>query len=193
MKSNVTTGKGDAGKTTALDGSAFEKSHPMMEAVGTLDALRAQTAQLRLQLQEQYPGELIEINFLLFLLHTYFLIGTTISDPYIRKPEWRRGEVTKAHLDRLEEEQQRLESGLNLPHSFIVSATNTVAAQADITASAARTFERRLVAFCLSMPDVHIPVCMAFTNRLSDYFFVLARHLERGHHQPVNYGLLEEM
>ena len=55
MKSNVTTGKGDSGQTRALDGTQFEKCHPMMEAVGTLDTLRTHTALLRLQLQEQYP------------------------------------------------------------------------------------------------------------------------------------------
>lgn len=192
MKSKVTTGKGDAGNTKALDGDAFGKNHPMMEAVGTLDMLRAQTALLRLQLQEQYPGELPEINFLLYLSHLYFLIGTTISDPYIRKPEWRRGEIRKEHLLRLEEEQERLESELNLPQSFIVSATDMVAAQADITAVCARTFERRFVAFSEATPDFYMPVCLAFVNRLSDYFFVLGRHLEHGRHQPVNYGLLED-
>lgn len=191
MKSNVTTGKGDSGQTRALDGTQFEKCHPMMEAVGTLDTLRTHTALLRLQLQEQYPDETGQIDFLLLLLHTYFLIGTTISDPQMRKPEWHRGEITMEHLQRLESEQQRLEEGLTLPHSFIVSATNPVAAQADVTASAARTFERRLVAFCQSTPEFQHPACLAYINRLSDYFFLLARHLEKGHHQPVDYSILD--
>ena len=193
MKSNITTGQGDAGRTTALDGSAVDKSHPIMNAVGTLDALRAQTALLRLQLQEKCPEELSEINFLLFLLRTFFLIGTAISDPHGRKPECRHSEITQEHLERLESEQERLESGLQLPRAFIVSATNIVSAQADITASAARTFERSLVALCQTMPDFNNPICLAFANRLSDYFFVLARHIEKGHHHPVNYSSLDEL
>lgn len=191
MKSNVTTGQGDSGQTRALDGALFEKCHPMMEAVGTLDTLRTQTALLRLQMQEHCPDETGQIDFLLFLLHTYLLMGTTISDPQVCKPESHRGEITMKHLLRLEMEQQRLEEGLTLPHSFIVSATNPVAAQADITASAARTFERRLVAFCQSTPDFQNPTCLAYINRLSDYFFILARHLEKGRHQPVDYSVLE--
>ncbi|MCK5861530.1 MAG: ATP:cob(I)alamin adenosyltransferase [Candidatus Hydrogenedentes bacterium] len=187
MKSKLTTGQGDTGKTRTLDGRVLAKSHPALEAVGTLDALRTQTALLRLQLQKKEPEECSEINFLLFLLHTYPLIGTAISDPYIHKPEWRRGELEEKHLHFLEEEQKRLEAELNLPREFIVSATNILAAQADCTAVAARTFERRLVAFCQSTPDFDIPICLAFTNRMSDYFFVLARYLEKGHHEVVTY------
>ena len=193
MKSNITTGQGDTGKTTALDGSTVDKSHPIMNAVGALDALRAQTALLRLQLQEKYPEELSEANFLLFLLHTFFLIGTAISDPHGRTPKGRHSEITQEHLDHLESEQERLESGLQLPHAFIVSATNIVSAQADITASAARTFERNLVAMCQTMPDFNKPVYLAFANRLSDYFFVLARHVEKGHHHPVNYDSFKKL
>ncbi len=191
MKSNITTKQGDAGHTKALDGTTFDKSHPMIEAVGALDALRAETAMMRLQLQANNPDALTEIGFLHFLLHTYFLIGTEISDPYGRKPEWRRGEITREHLERLEAEQERMESGLRLPRAFIVTATNILAAQADIVASTARTFERRMVAFSAVTPDFACPVCQAFVNRLSDYFFILARHLEEGHHQPVNYELLD--
>ncbi len=191
MKSKVTTKQGDAGNTKALDGSALDKSHPMIEAVGMLDELRTQTAMLRLQVQGEGPDALTEIGFLHFLLHTYFLLGTIISDPHGKKPEWRRGEITREHLAQLEAEQERMEAGLRLPRAFIVSATNTLAAQADIVAAVARTFERRMVAFCLATPDFDHPVSVAFVNRLSDYFFILARHLEKGHHQPVNYELLD--
>jgi len=191
MKSKITTGRGDGGKTTSLDGDSFEKNHPRMEAAGALDMLRAQTALLRLQLQEQYPEDLMETDFLLFLLHLYFLIGTVISDPYMRKPEWRRGEIRKEHLARLEQEQGRLESGLNLPASFIVSASNTAAAQADIAAATARAFERRLVAFREATPGLQIPLVLSFVNRLSDYFFILARRLDNGQHQTLDYTFLE--
>jgi len=192
MKSSVTTKQGDAGQTKALDGNAFDKCHSMMEAVGALDALRVQTALLRLQLQDKNPEALPEIGFLHFLLHTYFIFGATISDPYRRKPEWHHGEITQHYLDRLEAEQEHLESGLRLPRAFIVSATNALAAQADITACAARTFERRLVAFCRETPGFECPICLAFANRLSDYFFILARHLEKGYHLPVNYEILDK-
>lgn len=193
MKSRITTGQGDEGSTRTLEGCVVDKSHPAMEALGALDALRAQTALLRLQLLDVSPGSRPEINVLLFLLHSYFLIGTAISDPRSHRAEQRRVTLAKKHLDRIEGEQQRMESKLLLPSAFIVSATNIVAAQADIVAASARTFERSLVAFCRMAPDFEQPTCLAFANRLGDYFFVLARHLEKGHHQSVNYTCLDEL
>ena len=192
MKTSITTGQGNAGTTKALDGTVLEKYHPMIEAVGALDALRTQTALLRLQLQEKYPGDLREIEFLLFLLHSYFLVGASISAPHNHKAEGQRDEIARTHIERLKEEQQRMESTLHLPDSFIVSATNRVSAQADIVATTARSFERRLVAFCAETPTFDSALCQTFSNRLSDYFFVLARYLEKGHHQAVSYDLAEE-
>jgi len=191
MESSVTTKKGDSGQTRALDGAAYGKDHVLMEAVGALDALRAQTALLRVQLQEQQPEALEEIGFLLYVLHSYFLIGSAISDPHNQKMEWRRGQLNPGHLQRLEAEQARLEAALRLPRAFIVCAVNALAAQADITAATTRTFERRLVAFAKAMPDFDAATMLAYVNRLSDFFFILARHLENGRHQPVNYELLD--
>lgn len=191
MKSMVTTGKGDAGLTQALDGDSYDKDHIMMEAAGALDLLRTQTALLRVQLQEQRPEALNEIGFLLYLLHTYFLIGAAISDPNDRKPEWRHGALAQHHLQRLEDEQARMEASLRLPRAFIVCAANALAAQADITAAIARSFERRLVTFCREMPDFDATIHLAYANRLSDFFFIMARYFETGRHQPVNYELLD--
>ncbi len=191
MKSYVTTKQGDAGTTRALDGSVFFKDHPRMEAVGALDSLRTQMALLRVQLLEQRPEASEEATFLLFLLHVCFLIGAAVSDPENQKMEWRRGELTPSHLLRLEQEQARLEDALTLPRAFIACADNALAAQADVVASTTRAFERRLAAFHQATPAFNAELCMAFTNRLSDFFFILARHLENGRHHPVNYALLD--
>ena len=190
MKSLVTTKKGDAGQTSALDGSLLDKDHPMMEAVGALDAMRAHIALLRVQLQEQRPGEAHEIEFLLFLLHSCFVIGSALSDPHGRKPEWHPTVLTRTHLERLEKHQADLESRLELPRSFMACSTNALAAQADVVTTTVRTFERRFVSFQNDTPDFDGTLYGAYINRLSDYFFILARYLEQGCHLPVNYDIM---
>lgn len=187
MDSHVTTKNGDSGRTQALDGSVLSKDHIMIETVGTLDLLRTQTSLLRVSLQEQRKEQQEEIEFLLFLLHAYFIIGSAISDPGNAKRQWRQGEITRVHLEKLEKEQARLESSLHLPHSFIVCASNRLAAQADVTTAWARTFERRLVAYMRAEPLFDATILLPFVNRLSDYFFILARYLEEGRHCPVDY------
>lgn len=191
MKSYVTTKKGDTGKTRALNGTVYDKDHPMMEAVGALDAMRAHIALLRAHILEQRPDAVQETEFLLFLLHTCFLIGSDLSDPLNEKPDWHKARLEQRHLDALEEEQARLEATLKLPAAFIVCATNPLAAQADVAATMVRAFERRLVAFQKAFPEFHHTLHSAYVNRLSDYLFILGRHLEHGEHQPVNYALVE--
>lgn len=186
MKSHVTTGQGDSGTTRALNGQVLPKDHPMMEALGALDQLRAQTAMLRNLLIERHPDLEKENAFLLVLLHMYFVIGSAISDPRNEMPQWHPCVPDETFLERLEREQQRLESTLALPRAFIVCASNIVAAQADIATTAAREFERRFVAF-VREEDFHFKAALLpWVNRLSDYLFILARHVESGIHQPVN-------
>ena len=191
MKSLVTTKKGDSGTTSTLDGAFLRKDHPLLEALGALDTLRAQTALLRAQLQEHRPEAAREIEFLWFLLHTCFLLGSALADPHTRKPEWHPVRLEREHLESLEAEQARLEACLRLPRAFIVCASNSLAAQADLTASSVRAFERRLVAFQQMAPEFNDPVYTAYVNRLSDYFFILARFLEDGIHHAVDYAKAE--
>ncbi len=189
MKSQVTTHYGDGGMTRSLGGDRVPKSHPVMEAVGALDAFRAQLCLLRLALLEKPGGgHAAEAECLWWLLHVCFLMGAEISDPLKKHPEWRRGEVGGGHLKKLEAEQARLEGMTPLPRAFVVSAANTTAALADIAATSARTFERRLVALKEAEPGFDAEGLFAFVNRLSDYLFILARHLDGGEHQTVDYG-----
>jgi cob(I)alamin adenosyltransferase len=191
MKSRVTTTKGDQGTTRTLSGETLPKSHPVLDATGAVDTFRAQLALLRLQILASPALDRDELGeFLLWLLHTTFLIGTEVNDPRNIHPEYRQDTLGPKHLERLEAEQSRLEGGLHLPRAFIVTATNLPAAQADLTATVARDLERQLVRLRETEPLFDTAHLLPYTNRLSDYLYILARHLEGGAHAPVDYGKL---
>ncbi len=192
MKSRVTTGNGDGGVTRSIAGEVLPKDHPVMEACGKLDSLRAQTALLRLQLLESSQGDKEELaEFLLWLLHVYFLMGTELNDPKRIKPEYRAGEVGATHLEKVETLQGQMEAGLDLPKSFLVTATNVLAAQCDVLATVARDVERSVVTLKTTVPEFNETHMLKLLNRLSDFYFILGRHVEGGEHQPVDYGVLE--
>lgn len=191
MDSQVTTKHGDGGQSTALSGDAYSKAHPVMECVGTLDELRAQTALLRLRVFDECPHEAeARAEFLFWLLHTYFVVGAACSDPLNKHPEYHPARLAQVHLDKLEAEQARLEAVTPLRHAFIASASNTLAAQADLTCAVARRFERTFERLRESVPGFDAGVLPAFLNRLSDYLYILARYLEDGNHTVVDYGVL---
>jgi len=191
MKSQVTTGQGDGGETTALSGDRYSKTHPVMACVGTVDELRAHTALLRLQILEEQPRDAEALaGFLFWLLHTYFLVGSACSDPLDKKLEYHQRPLRPEDLDKLEAEQQRLEDEAPLPQAFVVSASNVLAAQADVTCTVARRLERDFARLRESVAGWDAGVLGAFLNRLSDYFYVLARYLDAGQYQSVDYERL---
>ncbi|MFM1921695.1 MAG: hypothetical protein RLZZ303_3329 [Candidatus Hydrogenedentota bacterium] len=191
MASIFTTKKGDGGETRLLSGERVSKSHPIVRCTGALDRCRASLAEARLMVEASgEPGAEQHAQFLFWVLHVCFLIGTEVNDPLVAKPEYRAGTVDDDALQRLEAEQARIEAMLNLPRAFIVTATNPVAARLDVVATQVRDFERELVALAEAVPGFNAAPLLAFVNRLSDYLVALARALEAGRHQPVDYGVL---
>ncbi len=176
MKSQVTTKRGDSGTTVTLGGETLSKGHPAIECVGTLDELRTNTAYVRLLIIEAEfaeSGRLAE--FLKWILETYFVIGATCSDASSSKVHKC---VEAADLDKLELAQSFLEERVELPKAFSVSAQGKVAAQIDILCTIVRRFERRLVAYKETAPELDTETLLPFVNRLSDYFYMLARYVD---------------
>lgn len=190
--SKVTTKKGDKGQTRTIAGDIHSKTHPILECCGRLDELRAQTALLRLEVIEHEHEEAGEIASILYwILHVYFLIGTECNDPHAKKPEYRYQSVSRRHLERLEDYQAYLEDLVVLSKDFIVSAADPMAARFDVLCTVARTFERSVVALQEAVPEFDAEHILAFTNRLSDFFFVVARLFDDGRSLPVNYSVLD--
>jgi cob(I)alamin adenosyltransferase len=191
MDSYVTTRRGDLGETTALSGQSLPKGHIVVECTGCVDELRAQTALLRLQILERDPDSR-HAPFLLWLLHTYFPIGSACSDPANQHPEYHPRRIGPPHLARLEAEQESLESALTMPRKFIASAATPLAALADVTCTAARRLERNLVRLREAEPAFDAEHILRFVNRLSDYLYILARTLDGDHHISVDYTMLDQ-
>ncbi len=191
-RSQVTTRRGDKGRTTALSGERFAKSHPLVECVGAVDELRAHTARVRLRIIEEKPRDHEAASaFLHWLLHVYFVMGAECSDPLNKRPAYHRGYVGEGHLKRLEAQQAKWEEGVTLPPAFIVSASTPLAAEIDVLATVARRFERSLVRLTEAIPEWQPEALLRFANRLSDCLFILARYVEDGNHIPVDYSVLE--
>ena len=114
MTSQVTTKSGDDGTTRTLGGETLSKSHPILEANGSLDSLRTRLARLRLMVVERNPaGAEAHAEFLWWLLHVCFVVGSEISDPLWKCHASHPGKVGPEHLVKLEKEQARLEASMD--------------------------------------------------------------------------------
>ena len=191
-RSQVTTKRGDTGESVTLGGDVYSKAHPLLECTGSVDTLRAHVALCRLlvlDLQREDANTLAD--FLLWLLHTLFLVGTHCNDPENKRPDLHHAPLDETHLAKMEAFQAHIERQTPLPPRFIACAATPTAAQIDIACTAARTLERNIVRLQEAIPAFDTRVILPFINRSSDTLYMLARHLEDGLHTTVDYNMLE--
>ncbi|WP_407291942.1 cob(I)yrinic acid a,c-diamide adenosyltransferase [Stutzerimonas zhaodongensis] len=171
--SKIYTRTGDAGETGLADGRRVPKDHPRIEAMGEIDTLNSQLGLLLAELAEaqaNWPrlAELIEV--LSPCQHRLFDLGGELA-----MPEYRA--LTEAEVERLEAAIDHWNQELGPLEDFIMPGGSRLIALAHLCRSMARTSERR----CQQLNAVEPlrPVALAYLNRLSDLFFVVARLIAR--------------
>ena len=168
--SKIYTRTGDDGTTGIGDGSRVPKTDARVEAMGAVDELNSAQGLLiaALTRDDNRFGEVL--SFLSWLQHRTFDLGGELSIPNFVL-------ITDEHVTRVEAELDRLNNELAPLENFILPAGSGSIAKAHMARSICRRAERRLVALASEAP-VNEPG-RQLLNRLSDYFFVLARHIAR--------------
>ena len=86
--------------------------------------------------------------------------------------------ITAGQVERLEQEIDAMNAGLEPLTSFILPGGSPAAAAVHMARAVARRAERAAVA--LNEAEPINPHALAYLNRLSDHLFVSARHLAQG-------------
>jgi cob(I)alamin adenosyltransferase len=165
----IYTKQGDKGQTSLLGGSRVEKHHPRIEAYGTLDELNAFTGFLR---------DLVEDNrqkaVLLSVLENIFIAESILAAD---SRESRAGlqSLRAEDIFTLENEIDFMNESLPVLTNFILPGGHQAVSAAHIARTVCRRAER-LVVNLTKEYDVE-EIVIQYLNRLSDYFFVLARKL----------------
>lgn len=185
----IYTKGGDKGKTSLIGGTRVAKSDPRLETYGTIDELNSflglLLAELRNELSQQTTSasavtsaairEGLESEVCL-VQHALFNIGSQLAceDASLRAS---LPNVTDNDITALEHAMDEYSLYLTPLKNFILPGGSRAASVAHV----ARTVCRRAERLCLALPDSEpaSDVVLAYLNRLSDYLFVLARHLNR--------------
>ncbi|MGB2907906.1 MAG: cob(I)yrinic acid a,c-diamide adenosyltransferase [Candidatus Aminicenantaceae bacterium] len=173
----IYTGKGDSGKTTLFSGEQVSKSHTRIEAYGDVDELNSVIGALSASLPDEYCVQTETLSSIQSdLLH----LGSWLA---MSPDSVRRGELEPFGTERirfLEEAIDRLQRLLPDLKEFILPGGHTSSAWAHIARSVCRRVERRVVALregeaSEGTDEPSLQNAQVYLNRLSDYFFVLAR------------------
>ena len=171
----IYTRLGDDGETHLGDMSRVPKTHPRIEAYGTVDELNAQLG-VALALPD-LPER--SAAFLRRVQNDLFDVGADISVPH-------GGDRTRLRLAAeqtawLEQACDEVNAELAPLKSFVLPGGTPAAAQLHVCRTVCRRAERRAIA----CGDAISAECVRYLNRLSDLLFILSRAANAGAPEPL--------
>lgn len=167
-KSIIYTRTGDKGTTSLVGGQRVSKAHDRIESYGTVDELNSFIGLLITALNDEK-----DTDFLSFIQHKLFTIGSYLATDQATTELKIESKVTPESIERIEREIDRLDNELPKMHAFILPGGCPLGRPRTCLPHRLPSCERQIYRLAENCP-VEEPV-LIFMNRLSDYFFVLAR------------------
>lgn len=171
----VYTRGGDKGQTALATGARVGKDNVLVCAYGTIDELNASVGLLHDTLQAQGENKWhTPTAALRRIQHELFNLGAEIAT--LPKLQDKLKIITPANTTQLETEIDTFSASLPPLRNFILPRGHVLASHAHFCRTVCRRAERELCALLLI---AHPPrgELISYLNRLSDWFFTLARYL----------------
>lgn len=166
-KSNVYTRTGDSGTTSLVGGTRVSKTHPRLEAYGTVDELNSWLG-LLVQLPE-VPA--VQREVMAQVQHRLFDVGCILATE--ADSAWQPAPLSAEAITAIETAIDSMDATLPVHNRFILPGGTCAAAYANIARTVARRAERRILTLSQTAPVA--PEVIKYINRLSDYLFILSR------------------
>lgn len=171
-ESRIYTKQGDKGETSLIGGRRVPKYHQQIEAYGTVDELNSFVGLIRDQKIDKHSRDI-----LVQVQDRLFTIESQLATDHQTEMNRDLPHVEESDIGLLEEEINRMEKKLPVLTSFILPGGHPIVSYCHI----ARTICRRAERIVIRLSNVYQvdPLVIKYLNRLSDYFFVLARKFTR--------------
>jgi cob(I)alamin adenosyltransferase len=163
----IYTRTGDEGTAGLVDGSRVSKASARMAAIGDVDEANASLGMAIALLTDDSLGEQLRR-----IQNDLFDLGADIATPGEVEGALR---ITAGQVERLEQEIDAMNAGLEPLRSFILPGGSPEVAALHLARTVVRRAERSAVA--LSETQTVNASALAYINRLSDLLFVAARFI----------------
>ena len=165
----IYTRTGDDGTTGLVDGSRVAKDDARLHAIGDVDEANSALGVAIVALDGEFGEALTRIQ------NDLFDLGADLATPGTDfNPSDMVLRVAPAQVARLEREIDAMNAGMPPLTSFILPGGSAGAAALHLARAIVRRAERSAVA-----AGGLNPAALAYLNRLSDYLFVAARHVNQ--------------
>ena len=163
---SITTKGGDKGQTSLYSGERVLKSDLRVDAYGTLDELDAFIGEAKHHVDDE------EVRTLLIdTQNRLYRVMGQLATPSMEYPM----PVCESEVEEIPATIRHFEDYVNLK-GFVIPGSCLASARLDICRTVARRAERRVIALS-QVADVP-ETLMKYVNRLSDFFYILARYIE---------------
>lgn len=178
----IYTKQGDKGQTALVDGTRISKSEIRLQCYGTVDELNSNLG-LLISLLNKEAAITPFVDELTLIQGWLFQLGSQLACSDIELAK-KLPNIQEQDINRLENSMDQWDQELPALKNFILPGGHLASAQAHIC----RTVTRRAERLCVVLDqneNLDYPA-LTFLNRLSDYFFVLARliNLRTGFDSP---------
>lgn len=166
----IYTKTGDKGTTALIGGTRISKSDKRLEAYGTVDELNSFVGLL---LTYEVPDN--SRQMLYFIQNKLFVIGSFLATDAEKSAINSASEISNSDVKLLEDEIDNMNLTLPELRNFILPGGNRTSAVAHVCRTISRRAERN-IQLVIGYYKSAEQLC-EFMNRLSDFFFVLARYV----------------
>jgi cob(I)alamin adenosyltransferase len=164
----IYTKTGDNGQTSLVGGTRISKGDPILDVYGTIDELNA------------FIGLIISeknIPFLSEIQNDLFIIGGVVATEKENFEKYWNLNDLDLKINQMEIEIDQLSSQIPEKKFFTLPQGSKAIAYSHICRTICRKSERKLAPFIKENP--YLQPCLKYVNRLSDYFYILARFFHK--------------
>jgi len=169
MATKIYTKTGDKGKTALIGGTKVPKSHLRIETYGTVDELNSYIGLVNDHITNAAANTLLKE-----IQDRLFTIGASLATDPEKETGMSIPDLKAEDVQLLEKSMDAMNEELPVMKSFILPGGHVAVS----TCHVARCVCRRAERLCVGMQEEGLfiePLVLQYTNRLSDYLFVLAR------------------
>ena len=171
----VTTRGGDRGESGYYSGEWRRKDDLIFESVGEIDEVNSFAGVARARLRAEFGDDFQLTAMQRTLLRVGSMIATSPEHELYATFE----HVSDKDVEALERVERKLLKKTRIDPVFVLPGETESSAAVDAARSVCRRAERCLVTVIRERGRNDLHACQNYLNRLSDYLFVLARHVEQ--------------
>lgn len=176
MSVRIYTKTGDKGTTALFGGTRVPKYHLRIETYGTVDELNANIGMIRSQkISQEHQDMLIKIQGNLFTLGSELATDPAKATMRNGKERLQISKIREQHIEDLEKAIDEMNDSLPPLRHFLLPGGEITVSYCHIARTVCRRAER--LATALFNEEPFEESLLKYLNRLSDYFFVLARKI----------------